>query len=91
MRGRRLEAWNVLQANTIGLLAFILILYFRHQSDFSRLMIFIFYALNVFLEVLARNLVYRKANSTPSGSCFGQTAVSSEASENSSTSQAASG
>ena len=44
MRGRRLEAWNVLQANTIGLLAFILILYFRHQSDFSRLMIFIFYA-----------------------------------------------
>ena len=57
MRGRRLEAWNVLQANTIGLLAFILILYFRHQSDFSRLMIFIFYALNVFLEVLARNLI----------------------------------
>ena len=26
MRGRRLEAWNVLQANSIGLLAFILIL-----------------------------------------------------------------
>ena len=57
MRGRRLEAWNVLQANSIGLLAFILILYFRHQSDFSRLMIFIFYVLNVFLEVLSRNLI----------------------------------
>lgn len=57
MRGRRLEAWNVLQANSIGLLAFILILYFRHQSDFSRLMIFIFYVLNFFLEVLSRNLI----------------------------------
>lgn len=57
MRGRRLEAWNILQANTIGLLAFILILYLRHQSDFSRLMIFIFYALNIFLEVLMRNVI----------------------------------
>ena len=37
--------------------AFILILYFRHQSDFSRLMIFIFYVLNVFLEVLSRNVI----------------------------------
>ena len=57
MRGRRLEAWNILQANTIGLLAFILILYLRHQSDFSRLMIFIFYTLNIFLEVLMRNVI----------------------------------
>ena len=57
MRGRRLEAWNILQANTIGLLAFILILYLRHQSDFSRLMIFIFYVLNIFLEVLMRNII----------------------------------
>ena len=32
VRGRRLEAWNILQANTIGFLVFILVLYFRHQK-----------------------------------------------------------
>ena len=42
VRGRRLEAWNILQANTIGFLVFILVLYFRHQTDFSRTMIFVF-------------------------------------------------
>lgn len=57
VRGRRLEAWNILQANTIGLLVFIVILYLRHQADFSRTMIFIFYCMNVFLEVLMRNVI----------------------------------
>ena len=57
MRGRRLEAWNILQANTIALLALILIFYLRPPSAFSRLMIFIFYALNIFLEVLMRNVI----------------------------------
>lgn len=57
VRGRRLEAWNIVQANTIGLLFFILILYLRHQSDFSRLMIFIFYVVNISLSVLVRNII----------------------------------
>lgn len=57
IRGRRLEAWNVVQSNTVGVLCFILILYFRHQSDFSRTMIFVFYVLNIFLEVLVRNII----------------------------------
>ena len=57
VRGRRLEAWNILQANTIGFLVFILVLYFRHQADFSRTMIFVFYCINIFLEVVERNLI----------------------------------
>ena len=57
VRGRRLEAWNILQANTIGFLGFILVLYFRHQADFSRTMIFVFYCINIFLEVVERNLI----------------------------------
>ena len=57
VRGRRLEAWNILQANTLGLLVFIVVLYLRHQADFSRTMIFIFYCMNVFLEVLMRNVI----------------------------------
>lgn len=55
VRGRRLEAWNILQANTIGLLAFILGLYLIHQTDFSRKMMFIFFCINVFFEIISRN------------------------------------
>ena len=59
VRGRRLEAWNILQANTIGFLVFILILYFRHQTDFSRTMIFVFYCIKIFLEI-PRRTEYKK-------------------------------
>ena len=34
IQGRRLEAWHVVQANIIGLMAFILFLYLSKQSDF---------------------------------------------------------
>ena len=57
VRGRRLEAWNVLQANTVGVMAFIFILYLKHQADFSRGMIFIFYGINLILEILVRNVI----------------------------------
>ena len=57
VQGRRLEAWHVVQANTIGLMAFILVLYLMKQADFSRMMIFIFFCVNVFLEILTRNLI----------------------------------
>lgn len=62
--GRRLEAWRVIQANTIGLMAVILILYLIKQSDISRKMLFIFFCSNVFLEVFERNvlrMILRKA------------------------------
>ncbi|MDD2980158.1 MAG: undecaprenyl-phosphate glucose phosphotransferase [Hespellia sp.] len=57
VQGRRLEAWHIVQANAIGLMCFILILYLSRQMDFSRAMIFIFTCVNVFLEVLIRNII----------------------------------
>lgn len=57
VQGRRLEAWHITQANVIGLLGFILVLYLTKEQNFSRTMLFIFFLINVFLEVLARNLI----------------------------------
>lgn len=57
VQGRRLEAWHIMQANSIGLMAFILLLYLTKQPDFSRTMIFIFFCVNVFCEVLMRNII----------------------------------
>lgn len=57
VQGRRLEAWNILQANLIGMLAFILVLYLIKEQNFSRFMIFLFFGINVFLEVFVRNLI----------------------------------
>ena len=57
VQGRRLEAWRIIQANTIGLMAFILILYLAHQPNFSRTMMFIFFCVNVFTEVVGRNIL----------------------------------
>ena len=57
VQGRRLEAWHVTQANVIGLLVFILALYLRHQTNFSRTMIFVFFCINVTLEVFMRNMI----------------------------------
>lgn len=57
VQGRRLEAWRIIQANTIGLMAFILILYLAHQPNFSRTMMFIFFCVNVFTEVVVRNIL----------------------------------
>ena len=51
VQGRRLEAWHIIQANAIGVMAFILLLYLMKQPDFSRKMIFIFFCTNVFTEV----------------------------------------
>lgn len=57
VQGRRLEAWHITQANTIGLLCFILILYLTRQPEFSRMMLFVFFVVNIILEVLVRNLI----------------------------------
>ena len=57
IQGRRPEAWHITQANIIGLMGFILILYLIKEQNFSRKMIFIFFLVNVFLEVLSRNLI----------------------------------
>lgn len=57
IQGRRLEAWHILQANTIGLMGFILVLYLVKENNFSRQMLFVFYCLNVFFAILLRNVI----------------------------------
>lgn len=53
------EIYNVVCANTIGTVAFIVILYIIKQNDYSRKMICIFYALTILLTALSRLIVRR--------------------------------
>ena len=53
------EIYNIVIANTIGLVAFITLLYIVKQNDYSRKMICIFYVLNISLTAVSR-LVVRK-------------------------------
>lgn len=55
--GRKQELFNIIKANTLGMVGFIVALYFLHQSHFARSVIFVFYILNIFLETLVRNVV----------------------------------
>ncbi|MCI8293915.1 MAG: undecaprenyl-phosphate glucose phosphotransferase [Hespellia sp.] len=57
VQGRRLEAWHIFQANTIGLMGLVVILYVTKQPDYSRTMIFVFFWINIFLEVFMRNVI----------------------------------
>ena len=57
VQGRRLEFGNIVKANTIALLLFFTIAYMQHEIDFSRKMLCIFYALNIVVETLVRNLI----------------------------------
>lgn len=50
----RREVYNVIRANTIGFVLFIGVLFFAHQDDFSRTMIFYFYVLNISGDSLLR-------------------------------------
>lgn len=52
---RRYELYGILQANTIGIAALIIILYMIiHEINFSRSVMAIFYVLNIFLMTCAR-------------------------------------
>ena len=57
LSGRRTEIAQIIKANTIGLLAFILVLYLLKLNTFSRQMLFFFYTVNVYLEIITRNLI----------------------------------
>ena len=57
VQGRRLEAWHIVQANTVGLMVLILFLYLGKMMDYSRKMFFVFYCVNIFLEVIVRNFI----------------------------------
>ena len=54
---RRYEIFNIFQANTVGLIGFIVILYFIKQLHFSREMILMFYAINIILTTLLRSFI----------------------------------
>lgn len=57
VQGRRLEIWNITKANTVGIAAFLGILYLIKMIDFSRHMLVIFYVINIVLEAVVRNLI----------------------------------
>lgn len=54
LRGKRFEISGIFQANIIGLLLFILVLYIIGEVNFSRHMLFIFFCINVSLECMFR-------------------------------------
>ena len=56
--GRKGEFYNIVKANTMGLVLFIGVLYIINQPNFSRSMILIFYGLNILLTTFVRNLIY---------------------------------
>ena len=57
VQGRRLELWNIVKANTVGIALFLGVLYLIKMMHFSREMLFIFYVINICLEAIARNLI----------------------------------
>ena len=54
---RRYEIINIVQANTVGLVGFIVILYIFKQIHFSRQMILMFYGVNIVLTTLFRSVL----------------------------------
>lgn len=54
---RRREFWNIVRANVIGFMGFILVLYFTKQEHFSRQMLVLFLVINVTLEYISRNII----------------------------------
>ena len=57
VQGRRLEFSNIWKANTIGMFLLLEVLYLIKLMDFSRHVIFIFYVVNICMEILSRTLI----------------------------------
>ncbi|MBO4905150.1 MAG: undecaprenyl-phosphate glucose phosphotransferase [Lachnospiraceae bacterium] len=55
--GRKRELINVIKANTVGALLFMMALYLINQPDFSRQMIFIFWGVCICIETAVRNMM----------------------------------
>ena len=55
--GRKRELLNIIKANSVGLLAFIVTLYMINQPHFSREMIFVFWGINIIMMTLVRNVI----------------------------------
>ncbi|MGN0399765.1 MAG: undecaprenyl-phosphate glucose phosphotransferase [Blautia sp.] len=57
VQGRRLEFSNIWKANTIGMFLILAVLYMIKLMDFSRHVIFIFYVVNMSMEILSRTMI----------------------------------
>ena len=57
MQGRRLEMWNIIKANTVGIALILGVLYLIKMMHFSRELLAIFYFVNILLETGVRNLI----------------------------------
>ncbi|MBQ9444835.1 MAG: undecaprenyl-phosphate glucose phosphotransferase [Lachnospiraceae bacterium] len=55
--GRRKELVNIINANTVGFIGFVSVLYVINQTDFARSMLVIFGVVNIMLETLMRNII----------------------------------
>lgn len=57
LQGRKRELANLIKANSIGIIVFIVVLFFLEWTHFSRQMMFIFYCINIVLGTLERNVL----------------------------------
>lgn len=59
VQGRRVEFGNIIKANTIGIMIFILLLFLAKEpaDQFSRRMLFLFLCVNILLETVERNVI----------------------------------
>ena len=55
--GRKIEAFNIVKANVIGISIILAVLYIFHQPHFSREMLFMFFVINICIEIVVRNLI----------------------------------
>ena len=54
---RKYEIAGIIKANTVGLTLFMVVLYMINQPHFSRVMMFIFYVVNIVLTTLCRSTI----------------------------------
>lgn len=57
VQGRRVEMANILKANLLGLLIFIMVLFVIKLTNFSRNFIVIFFVTNIIMQVIMRNVI----------------------------------
>lgn len=59
---RRLVGWSLLQANILGIMGLTLLLYLTKEINVSRKFIFVFFVLNIMLDMIFRSLLGRILN-----------------------------
>ncbi|MDO4965232.1 MAG: undecaprenyl-phosphate glucose phosphotransferase [Lachnospiraceae bacterium] len=55
--GRKRELFNIIKANTVGLIGFMVVLYLINQAHFSRQVIIIFWFINICALTVERNVI----------------------------------